>query len=170
MGVWWSNHQCNSSPIQFEDCVICISGYRSAFGVSIPIRSEGDVTDSATADGRFSKGHLMLPSPALSRGRVLFTAGNNGLLSCIDAKSGKTIVDRKRINGVLNIYASPLVANGHVYLVGEDGATAVFREDTFEPVAVNSLEGTFDASPVSVGGQLLLRSWKRVYSLSESTK
>lgn len=157
------------SPVRYEDTVICISGYRGAAGVAIPIASQGDVTDASTLRWKISQGTPYVPSPALSENRLWFTAGNNGLLSCVDAKTGKVLVDRKRIQGAGTLYASPLVANGYVYLCSREGVTVVLKDDaSAEIVATNALEGPMDASPVAVGSDLLLRSWKKLYCLSGS--
>jgi outer membrane protein assembly factor BamB len=156
------------SPVRFEDTVICISGYRGAAGMAIPLSSQGDVTDSPKIRWKISEGTPYVPSPALSSGRLIFTGGNNGLLTCVDAKTGKVLISKRRLSGIANIYASPTVANGHVYLASREGTTIVLKDnENLDLVAVNQLEGSLDASPVAVGNQLLLRSWDTVYCLAD---
>jgi hypothetical protein len=83
-------------------------------------------------------------------------------------KTGQPIRDRIRLNGLGNCYASPLVANGHVYFVGREGGVVVIRDKApFETVSSIRLDGNFDASPIAVGNQLFLRSWNRLYCFSE---
>ncbi len=77
-------------------------------------------------------------------------------------ESGRPIVDRRRLSGVGNIYASPLAANGFVYITGRDGTTVVLRDDdSLELVATNELKDQVDASPVAIDGDLLIRSWTK---------
>ena len=58
----------------------------------------------------------------------------------------------ERINDLLGgVYASPIAANGHVYLVGRDGKVVVIKDgEKLEQVATNKLEDKFDASAAIV--------------------
>ncbi|MFM7869289.1 MAG: hypothetical protein ACKPHU_34135 [Planctomycetaceae bacterium] len=82
--------------------------------------------------------------------------------------SGKPLAQKKRLSGVGNCYASPLAAGGHIYITGREGTTVVLQDKPpFDVVATSHLDGNFDASPVAVGSQLLLRSWNTLYSFSQ---
>ena len=156
------------SPVRFEDTVICMSGYRAALAVAIPIDAKGDITATSQIRWKIEQGTPYVPSPALSGRRLYFTGINADILSCVDAETGKSIADRKRLSGVASLYSSPLVAGGHVYFVGREGTTVVIKDsDSLETVAVNKLSGTMDASPVAVGSDLLLRSWGALYCIGE---
>ena len=156
------------SPVRFEDTAICISGFRGAFGVAIPLDSKGDVTNSPKLRWTINQRTPYVPSPALSGNRLFFTSGNSDVLSCLDARTGKSLTESKRLSGVKSLYSSPLVAGGHIYFAGREGTTVVLKDNaTLDMVAENSLEGTFDASPVAVGNQLFLRSWNRLYCIAE---
>ena len=156
------------SPVRFEDTVICMSGYRASMAVAIPIDSKGDITGSSQLRWRFEQGTPYVPSPALSGERLYFTGGNADILNCLDAKTGKTLADRKRLSGVVSLYSSPLVAGGHVYFAGREGTTVVIKDDaSLETVAVNKLAGALDASPIAVGNYLFLRSWDTLYCIGE---
>jgi outer membrane protein assembly factor BamB len=156
------------SAVRFEDCVICMSGYRGAASFSIPVNSKGDVTGSDSIRWSHPASTPYVPSPTLSGKRLVFTGGNTDILTCLDAATGKSLLDRRRIPGVSGLYASPLAANGHLYFVGREGTTAVLKDnETLDVVGTYQLDGTFDASPVAVGTQLFLRSWNRLYCISE---
>lgn len=156
------------SPLRFNDFVVCMSGYRGAEAWGIPLNSSGDVTGAKSLLWHHTQGTPYVPSPTLSGSRLYFTAANTGVLSCLDVQTGKPLVERRRLNGIPSLYASPLAANGHLYFVSREGSTCVLRDDAaLEDVALNTLPGTFDASPVAVGRQLLLRSWTQLYSLAE---
>lgn len=156
------------SPVRFEDTVICMSGYRGAAAAAIPIASRGDVSGSPRLAWTWSQGTPYVPSPTLSGHRLFFTAGNSDVLTCLDARTGKPLAERRRLPGVGQLYASGLAAGGHLYFVGRDGTTAVLKDDTdLTVVAVNRLDDAIDASPVAVGKDLLLRSWTRLYCLRQ---
>lgn len=159
------------SPIRFEDTAICMSGYRAACAVAVPLGSQGDITGKSLVRWQVAQGTPYVPSPIISRNRLFFTAGNTDVLSCIDARTGKTLFERKRVTGVGSLYASPMIANGHLYFVGREGTTVVLKDnESLDAVAVNALDDAIDASPVAVYDQLFLRSWTKLYCIQTSSK
>ncbi|MFN7706408.1 MAG: hypothetical protein ACK5OH_00225, partial [bacterium] len=154
------------TPLRFRDNAICMSGYRGSLACSIPLSSRGNVTDNATVTWKVNQGTPYVPSPILSGTRLLFTAGNTDVLTCLDAISGKSLLERKRLTGVRSLYASPLLANGHFYYTGREGTTVVVKDnENLDIVAVNALDDVIDASPVAVDDQLFLRSWSKLYCI-----
>lgn len=156
------------SPIRFRDSVICTSGYRGALACSIPLNSRGDVTTSETIGWKVNQSTPYVPSPILSNTRLLFTAGNANLLSCIDANNGTSLLERTRLPGIRTMYASPILANGHFYFTSREGTTVVVKDnENLEVVATNELEDVIDASPVAVDNQLFVRSWNKLYCIEQ---
>ena len=156
------------SPIRFRDTAICMSGYRGSLACAIPLDSRNDVTGTGSIRWQLNQGTPYVPSPLISGSRLFFTAGNTDVLSCIDASTGKPLIERKRLSGVRSLYASPMLANGHIYFAGRDGTTVVVKDnDNLDIVAVNVMEDAIDASPVAVNDQLFLRSWTKLYCLQE---
>ena len=154
------------SPIRFQNAAICMSGYRAACGLAIPLDSTGDITEKGSAIWSVNKGTPYVPSPVISGTRLFFTAGNSDVLSCVDATTGKILFDRRRISSVGSLYASPVIANGHLYFTGRDGTTVVLKDnDNLDLVSVNPLLDAIDASPVAVDNQLFLRSWTKLYCI-----
>ncbi len=93
--------------------------------------------------------------------------GNNDILTLLDLETGKPLIEKQRL-GIGNTYASPLAVNGRIYFVGREGTTVVISDDaSAEVLSKNVINDTFDASPVAIGKQLLLRSWTKLYSIEE---
>ena len=93
----------------------------------------------------------------------------SAILNCVDAESGKEFYSAVRIEGLKNLYASPVAVNGRVYIPSREGATAVVKDaDEYELLAVNKLDDSIDASPVVVGDRLLLRGHRNLYCIGES--
>jgi outer membrane protein assembly factor BamB len=156
------------SPVRFGDFVVCMSGYKGAASYAIPLNSTGDLTGSNRFVWTYHTGAPYVPSPTVSGNRLIFTGGNNDILTILDLETGKPIIEKQRL-GIGNTYASPLAAGGKVYFVGREGTTVVISDDAkAEVLAKNVINDTFDASPVVVGNQLLLRSWSKLYSIEES--
>lgn len=157
------------TPIRYEGSVICMSGYRGSLACSIPLGSRGDMTNSTELNWKVTQGTPYVPSPILSGNRLLFTAGNTNALSCLDAATGKPLLDRMRLNSIGSMYASPILAGGHFYFTSREGTTVVAKDnDTLEIVAVNELDDVIDASPVAVDDQLFLRSWSKLYCIQNA--
>jgi outer membrane protein assembly factor BamB len=65
------------------------------------------------------------------------------------------------------VYASPVGADDHIYVVGRNGVTYVLKRGTqLEVLAVNELDDSFDASPALAGGDLILRGKKSLYCIA----
>jgi outer membrane protein assembly factor BamB len=146
-----------------------VSGYRGAAAVAVPLDSSGDLTDTDKVIWRYAKGTPYVPSPLLYDGRLYFTQANTQVLTVLDAKTGKALVNGERLPRVSAFYASPVAAAGRVYLVDRDGTTVVLKAgDRLEVLATNKLEDPVDASPAVAGRQLFLRGQKYLYCIEEN--
>jgi outer membrane protein assembly factor BamB len=156
------------SVVKFGDAVIAMSGYKGAMAVSIPLGSNGDLGDKGRVNWRYRAGTPYVPSPVLAGDRLYFTSTNDGLLTVLDAKTGKPVYEKERLPQTRSFYGSPIVAAGRVYFTDRTGTTVVLKAgDTFEVLAVNKLNDPVDASPVAVGKQLFLRSHSALYCIEE---
>ncbi len=157
------------SPLAHEGVAYVASGYRGAALVAVPLGSRGDLgDDAARLAWKYGKGTPYVPSPLLVNGRLYMTKANTQVLTVLDAKTGKPLVEEYRLPRVKSFYASPASAAGHVYLVDREGTTVVLREgDKPEVVSVNTLQDSFDASPVFSGSLLILRGEKHLYAIGQ---
>ncbi len=168
--VLWSMEGMTTNPIpsavRVGDAVVCMSGYRGAAAVSIPLSSRGMLAKDAKLNWRYATGTPYVPSPVLAQDRLYFTQGNDSLLTILDARNGKVLADKERLPQVKSFYASPIAASGRVYFVDRSGTTLVLKAgDTLDVLATNKLDDPIDASPVAVGKQLFLRSEKFLYCI-----
>ena len=156
------------SPVADDNSVYCMSGYRGSAAFAIPLDSEGDITDEKKTLWSLNKGAPYVPSPVLYDGLLFFNQSNNGILTAVDAKTGEVAIERTRMEGIRNIYASPVGADGRIYFVGRDGSTLVIAKDReLKVLAVNRLGEDIDASPAVAGNQLFLRGKKHLYCIAE---
>ena len=115
-------------------------------------------------EGKLSTGYA---SPTYHNG-LLYTLSNRGALVCTDAATGRKVW-AKRVQGTFA--ASPLIVDGRLYLVSEDGATTVLKAGPEpEVLGVNRLSDTFLATPVAANGSLFLRSDERLYCVGGQKK
>jgi outer membrane protein assembly factor BamB len=115
------------SPVGKGDMVYLMSGFRGAALRAIRLGGSGDLTKTDSIVFQLSKATPYVPSPLLYDNRLYFFSGNNAVLSCYDATTGEPIVEAKRVEGLQNVYASPVAAAGRVYLVGRNGTTTVIK-------------------------------------------
>ena len=157
------------TPVSDFGHVYAISGFRGAALLAIKLGKNGDLTDSDAISWKHAKATPYVPSPLLSGERLYFYAGNNGTLSAFNAKTGQPLFESERIDGLLGgVYASPVAANGNVYLVGRDGNTGVIKDaDKIERVAASKLDDKFDASAAIVGKEIFLRGHQYLYCIAE---
>jgi outer membrane protein assembly factor BamB len=155
------------SPVADGDTVYCMSGFQGTSLLAIRLGRTGDLTGTDAIAWTHKKSTPYVPSPLLYGDKLYFFANNNAVLSCLDAKSGKPLIDAERIEGLSGVYAAPVGASGRIYLAGRNGTTVVLKQgDKLEILATNKLDEKFDASPVAVGKDLLLRGRGYLYCIA----
>lgn len=94
-------------------------------------------------------------SPLYYQGRV-YNVTDANVLAAADARTGKPL-ESARVKGPVS--ASPVAADGKIYVLAEDGTTTVVEtSDPPKVLASNKLDGTFLATPAIAGGAIYLRS------------
>jgi outer membrane protein assembly factor BamB len=157
-----------STAIQYEDLVYCMTGHRGSAVVAIPLDATGDITDTDKIAWKTNQGAPYVPSPLLYGDKLYFTKGTNGVLSCLEAKTGEALIDQKRLAGVENIYASPVGADGKIYITGRDGTTVVIpNTGELDILATNTVGEPVDASPAIAGNQIFIRGEDHLFCIEE---
>ncbi len=157
------------APVVENNVVYCMSGYQGYSRLAIPLSAKGDISGSNTIIWSRRRGTPYVPSPVLYDGMLFFNQSNQAIWSCVDSKTGETILERTRLQDVSRIYASPVAAAGRIYITGRGGTTLVLRRSKkLEAVATNKLDDLIDASPALAGKQLFLRGSKFLYCIEES--
>jgi outer membrane protein assembly factor BamB len=156
------------SPVAANGVVYVMSGFRGYMLMAIKLGKTGDLTGTGAILWTHKRATPYVPSPLLSGNRLYFFAGNSGRLSCFDVKSGKALYENERVEGLENVYASPVAAGGRVYLVGRNGVCVVIKDaDKLEVLATNSIGEPVDASPAIVGNQMIVRGKENLYCIAE---
>ena len=114
----------------------------------------GDVTESHVAWSA-SKGAAYVPSP-LAVGDAVFVQSDPGPASFLDTKTGK-VYWTERLGR--HHHASPLLVNGLVYSLADDGTMFVVKPSpAFKVLARNALGEDCHATPAVVAGRIYVRS------------
>jgi outer membrane protein assembly factor BamB len=146
-------------PAYGQGLLFVSSGFDSPVLLAIRPDGQGDVTATHVA-WKTRRGAPRTPSP-LVVGRDLYLVADEGLVSCLDARTGRAHW-QKRVPG--NYSASPLYADGRLYLQNEEGTGVVLRAGhRFEELARNALDEPSLASDAVAGGALFIRTEKHLY-------
>ena len=139
--------------------------------MAVPLSASGDLNGSGPVVWRYAKGTPYVPSPVLHDGRLYLTQGSTGILTVLDAGTGKPLLAEGRLPGLTQLYASPVAAAGRLYFVDRQGTTVVLAAgDRPEVLATNKLGDPVDASPVLAGKTLFLRGHKYLYAIEEPAR
>jgi outer membrane protein assembly factor BamB len=115
---------------------------------------------------RLARGTPDVPSPLAYDG-LLYLAGESGLFTCLDLKTGKEMYRRERLHSA-RYRASPVYADGKVYVTARDGVVTVLKAGPqFEKIAENRLPDDISASPVISNGRIYLRGWQTLYAIGK---
>jgi outer membrane protein assembly factor BamB len=112
-----------------------------------------------------------VPCPLLHDGLVYLCHQNGVWLMCLDAKTGKELYTPLPRLHSSRYRASPVYADGKVYLTARDGVVSVVKAGPkFELLAENKLPDQFTASPVVVDGRIYLRGFRALYAIGPAGK
>lgn len=157
-----------ASAVAGDGLIFVTSGFRGAFLGAFRPDGRGDIEGTQHVAWTIDEDTPDVASPLLSKGRLYFHKGKSGQLSCVDAATGKPHYMANRVNGLSNIYASPVAAGGYVYLTDRSGTMVVIEDSpTFKIVATNSVGETVDATPAPVDNELFIRGEAHLFCISE---
>ena len=157
------------SPVHAGGIVYVTSGYRGNNLQAIRLAdARGDIAGTGAIVWQLDRDTPYVPSPLLYDDALYLLKSNDGILSAFDPATGEPHYALQRLEGVPNVFASPVGAAGRVYITGRDGATLVIRHGRrYEVLAVNRLDDGFDASPALVDGEVYLRGYRYLYKIAE---
>jgi outer membrane protein assembly factor BamB len=153
------NYRIVASPVVVGDLVIAPTRIKPL--LALRAFGRGDVSGKVLWS--FDQGPDV-PTPATD-GTLLYVVTDRGVLTCLDLASGHTVYGPQRLK-VGTYSASPLLADGKLYVTSEDGVTSVVKAGrTFELLAENALDDFTVASPSAAGGQIFLRTRSALHAI-----
>jgi len=145
------------------------SGFRGYYLGAFKLDGKGDLEGTDSVAWSVNKDTPDIASPLLSDGRLYYFKGKTGILTCVDAVTGKPHYAASRVDGITStLYASPVAAGGHIFITDRNGNTVVIKDsDKLEVVAKNSVGETVDATPAPVDNELFIRGEKHLFCIAE---
>jgi len=150
-------------PVYGDGLVFICTGFQQPSMLAVRLDGKGDVTNSKV-EWKLDRGVPLTPSPLLV-GNELYMVTDNGIATCVDAKTGKEYW-RARVGG--NHSASPIYADGRIYFLSEEGESVVIAPgQTLKHLTTNQLDGRTLASMAVSGGSIFIRSETHLYRISK---
>lgn len=154
-----------ASPIVVDGVVYSPSRVKPI--VAIKPGGRGDITGTHKL-WSFDRGPDV-PTP-VSDGKYFYSFDDRGVVWCLDAKTGAVVWGPQRIKSA-TYSASPVLADGKLYITNEDGLTTVLRAgDKFEVLAENDLKDYCLSSPAISDGQIFIRTTGHLYCIGKRVK
>ena len=165
------------TPFSADGLLYVTSGYRGDRERPVYAIRPGASGDITLASGTTSNWYIAwsLPqggpyvtSPVLYRG-LYYTLLDQGYLTCHDAKTGREIYGKQRIDPASgNFTTSPWAYNGRLFCLSEDGDTYVIQAaPQFKMLWKNSIDDLCMASPAIANRSLVLRTFTKLYRIGK---
>lgn len=157
------------APVVSGDLVYVSSGNRPIQPIiAIKPGAAGDISlkENETANPFVAWGTMRggpyMPTP-IRYGDYFYTCSNSGVLACYEATTGKEVY-KERAGGT-SYTASPVAADGRIYLTAEDGTVRVVKAGpAFELLAVNTVGDYCMPTPAISNGTLFVRSQHHLWA------
>jgi outer membrane protein assembly factor BamB len=156
------HHSAAARPVVGSGLIFISAGFSK--GEVFALKPGNDVLDDSHIAWRLKKSAPNKPSLLLI-GDLLFMINDGGIATCVEAKTGQPIWTQ-RVEG--NYSASPLLADGRIYVFSEEGKVAALAPGReFKLLAENKLDDGFMASPAVSGKALYLRTKTHLYRVEQ---
>ncbi len=132
--------------------------------IAVKPGGKGDITETHVA-WKFRKGLPYVPSPLHYDGR-LYVVRDGGLMSSVDAATGEAAYAQERLNTPGNYYASPVAADGRIYLASLAGKLTVVKAGGTKPEILHQADfgERILATPALAGDTLYVRTEKQLWA------
>jgi outer membrane protein assembly factor BamB len=161
------------TPIVGPGLIIVTNGYRGVQpifaikpGATGNITLNGDQTKSDFIAWSTKHGGPYIPTPVIY-GERLYVLLNNGVLAAYDVRTGDRVY-QERLGAGGSFSASPVAADGKIYLLSEDGDVFVVKAGPkYELLATNPMGEVLMATPSISSGVIIIRGLKDVFAIGQ---
>jgi outer membrane protein assembly factor BamB len=149
-------------PVYAAGLVFITTGFHQPSMLAVRPDGKGDVTKTHVA-WKLTRGAPLTPSPIVA-GNEIYVVTDNGIASCLDVRTGALHWQQRLGN---SFSASPVLADGRLYFLDEDGRTTVIKPaTTFEILATNTLDGGTLASMAVAARSFFIRTATHLYRIA----
>ncbi|HEU4386579.1 MAG TPA: PQQ-binding-like beta-propeller repeat protein [Blastocatellia bacterium] len=161
-----------TTPVAANDLIYICNSYRP----NQPIYAirPGGTGDISLTEGKTSadfvawstqRGGTYMPTPVVY-GDYLYACANQGVLRCYNARTGERVYEQRIGDSGGSYSASPVAADGKIYLASEDGDVFVVKAGPkYELLAKNPMGEVMMASPAISDGLVLIRGRSNLFCI-----
>lgn len=136
-------------------------------GASGDITLAGGARSNASVAWSWTQRGPYMPTPLAYEGLV-YALANQGLFDCYDALTGAEVYRQRIAHRGSGFSASPVAADGRIYLASEDGDIFVVKAGrTFELLATNNVGEPLMATPAIAGGMMYVRGEQYLVAIAQ---
>jgi outer membrane protein assembly factor BamB len=130
--------------------------------LAIRLGGTGDMTEKSVK-WAYRRAVPQLPSPVIYD-HVLYMVNDGGIVTTLNPQTGE-LIKQGRLKGAIDrYYASPVAADGKIYMLSEKGKVAVLKPGgDLEPAVVNDLQDDIYATPALEDGRIYIRTRNTLY-------
>jgi outer membrane protein assembly factor BamB len=162
-----------ATPVESNGLVIVTGGYPPVRPIyAIRPGASGDIslpkgsTSSAAMAWSNSTEGTYIPTPVVYRGQ-LFTLNINGIVTAYNAQTGERLF-RGRVGSGGSFSASPVAADGRLYIASEDGDVYVLAAaEGLKEIAKNQMNEVVMGTPAISDGLIFIRTLGHLYAIGE---
>jgi len=152
------------SAVAANDLVFLSAGSQAKRAMAIRVGGQGDVTDTSVV-WRYNKGTAYVPSP-IAVGKYLYLMSDTGLVTCLDAATGRLQYEGGRPPVPATFTASLVSYGDRILQTSEDGDTFVLKAGpVHEVLRTNSVGEPVYASLALAGGTIYIRGDKHLFAV-----
>ncbi len=137
--------------------------------VAVKPGGRGDISETHVA-WKSTRGLPYVASPLLYQDR-LYLVRDGGMFSCLDAKTGKPHYIQERLGAIGSCYASPVAADGRIYVASQPGKLSVVKAGGDKPEILHQADfgERIFATPALAGDNLYVRTHNKLYAFGSET-
>ena len=152
-------------PLVHGNMIIATAGYPQKVIKAVRLGGSGDLTDTDYLVWSYNKGTAYVPSNLAYDGYV-YLLNDQGILTCLDANTGKIVYEGGRMPVAQRFSASPVAFDGKFLMSGNDGEVFVIQAGPdFEVLSVNSMAESIWASPAIANGRIYIRTLDHLWAI-----
>ena len=138
--------------------------------VAVKPGGRGNITQTHVA-WKATRGLPYIASPLFYEGRI-YLIKNGGMISSLDAKTGKPFYVQERLDAPGNYYSSPVAADGRIYTASVSGKLTVVKAGGEKPDILHQAEfgERIFATPALAGDKLFLRTHSTLYAFGPHSR
>ena len=163
-----------TTPITGHGLIFICNSYRPNQPIyAIRAGATGDIslkpneTTNQHVAWSMQRGGTYMPSP-LIYGEYLYTCANQGVMACYNPKTGERLYQQRIGDKGGSYSASPVAADGKIYLSSEDGEIFVVKAGAkYELLATNQMGEVLMATPAISDGMIFVRGRNNVFAIAD---